>query len=103
MQYRGHTLQGSYDGGFVYARKPYLPKSALAKVARVARVRRSLVAQAPTVAAKSRYHLFLVVVVIVVCDSCGLPLGFVQPGFARRESCCWIWCLPCSPLPSTHC
>lgn len=39
VQYRGHTLQGSYDGGFVYARKPYLPKTALAKVARVARVR----------------------------------------------------------------
>ncbi|CAB1098654.1 unnamed protein product [Ectocarpus sp. CCAP 1310/34] len=37
VQYRGHTLQGSYDGGFVYARKPYLPKSALAKVAKVAR------------------------------------------------------------------
>lgn len=38
MQYRGHTLQGSYDGGFVYARKPTLPKTALAKVAKVARV-----------------------------------------------------------------
>lgn len=39
VQYKGHTLQGSYDGGFVYARKPYLPSSALAKVAKVARVR----------------------------------------------------------------
>lgn len=38
VQYKGHTLQGSYDGGFVYARKPFLPKSALAKVARVAKV-----------------------------------------------------------------
>lgn len=38
VQYRGHTLQGSYDGGFVYARKPFLPKTALSKVARVARV-----------------------------------------------------------------
>lgn len=39
VQYKGHTLQGSYDGGFVYARKPYLPSAALDKVARVARVR----------------------------------------------------------------
>lgn len=39
VQYKGHTLQGSYDGGFVYARKPYLPSSALVKVAKVARVR----------------------------------------------------------------
>lgn len=38
VQYKGHTLQGSYDGGFVYARKPVLPSSALAKVARVAKV-----------------------------------------------------------------
>ena len=39
VQYKGHTLQGSYDGGFVYARKPFLPSAALAKVSRVARVR----------------------------------------------------------------
>lgn len=39
VQYKGHTLQGSYDGGFVYSRKPYLPSAALAKVSRVARVR----------------------------------------------------------------
>lgn len=39
VQYKGHTLQGSYDGGFVYARKPYLPSSAMVKVAKVARVR----------------------------------------------------------------
>lgn len=38
VQYKGHTLQGSYDGGFVYARKPFLPSSALVKVAKVARV-----------------------------------------------------------------
>lgn len=38
VQYKGHTLQGSYDGGFVYARKPFLPKSALGKVAKVAKV-----------------------------------------------------------------
>nr|BDS38361.1 violaxanthin deepoxidase like protein [synthetic construct] len=37
VQYKGHTLQGSYDGGFVYARKPTLPSTALAKVAKVAR------------------------------------------------------------------
>ncbi|CAM9962160.1 unnamed protein product, partial [Hapterophycus canaliculatus] len=37
VQYRGHTLQGSYEGGFVYARKPSLPKTAMAKVARVAK------------------------------------------------------------------
>ncbi|CAN0120199.1 unnamed protein product [Pylaiella littoralis] len=37
VQYKGHTLQGSYDGGFVYARKPFLPKSALGKVAKVAK------------------------------------------------------------------
>lgn len=38
VQYKGHTLQGSYDGGFVYARKPTLPTTAMAKVSRVARV-----------------------------------------------------------------
>lgn len=38
VQYKGHTLQGSYEGGFVYARKPYLPSAALAKVTKVARV-----------------------------------------------------------------
>ncbi|CAM9701673.1 unnamed protein product, partial [Choristocarpus tenellus] len=37
VQYKGHTLQGSYDGGFVYAKKPTLPKGALSKVAKVAR------------------------------------------------------------------
>lgn len=38
VQYKGHTLQGSYYGGFVYARKPYLPRTAMDKVAKVARV-----------------------------------------------------------------
>lgn len=37
VQYKGHTLQGSYYGGFVYARKPYLPRTAMDKVAKVAR------------------------------------------------------------------
>ncbi|CAM9135222.1 unnamed protein product, partial [Discosporangium mesarthrocarpum] len=37
VQYKGHTLQGSYEGSFVYARKPTLPSGALAKVSKVAR------------------------------------------------------------------
>ena len=38
VQYRGHTLQGSYEGGFVYSRKPFLAASAKPRVAKVARV-----------------------------------------------------------------
>ncbi|KAG5179765.1 Violaxanthin de-epoxidase-domain-containing protein [Tribonema minus] len=38
VRYRGHTLQGTYDGGFVYAREPALPQRAAAAVRDAARV-----------------------------------------------------------------
>ena len=37
VQYKGHTLQGSYAGGFVYARTPQLPQAALPQVQTLAR------------------------------------------------------------------
>ncbi|CAM9381655.1 unnamed protein product [Chrysoparadoxa australica] len=37
VQYKGHTLQGSYEGGFVYAKQPRLPDAAKPAVARVAK------------------------------------------------------------------
>ena len=32
IAYRGHTLQGNYDGAFVYAKEPTLPSSAIPAV-----------------------------------------------------------------------
>ena len=36
VAYRGHTLQGNYDGAFVYARTPRLPESAKSAVRKMA-------------------------------------------------------------------
>ena len=36
MAYRGHTLQGNYEGAFVYAKEPILPSAAVAAVTEAA-------------------------------------------------------------------